>query len=499
MAKKKYFVWMTAVVLAVAGCESLEDTYSDYSGDGMVQYVGKCTDVVVTPGWERLHVEWKNSLDPNINKIKVVCQAGDIVRDTFLEPGITAYDFKNMEDGSYQVDVYAVDEDGKLSLSDAKYGRPYTYDHEEIRSFSQGVIKHFFVGNNVVLFMDIWSDNFVNFELNYTGIEGEVKSLPLTEEVFAQKYYLLRDVDASKNVFITREGRVQDCPDLIVFNPYELTVNPVFSASFKGWMKEHYQLDDVGTDFVKATTVLEFDYDILSFEDILYFPNLEKLVLGKNRYLINNEQILAIYGDRWKSVVTDLEKSEFILGVAQELKNLKIERYQKHYIPETSILDIDEMGIPDLPELSYLSTTGWTIENSQEEYIIEDTRYPLIALLDNDYSTVWMPKAHVTLYTYDLTIDMQEEKTVNGIKITQAAIANAEDILPGTVQIETSVNGYDWEMFTHVQSNMLGNGLGEAALFCLETPKQARYVKVTVSDRANVGIMNIALGDIAVF
>lgn len=34
----------------IAGCENLEDTYSEYAGDGKIQYVGKCTDVVVSPG-----------------------------------------------------------------------------------------------------------------------------------------------------------------------------------------------------------------------------------------------------------------------------------------------------------------------------------------------------------------------------------------------------------------------------------------------------------------
>ena len=110
MGKKIYFAWMLVAVFALAGCEDLEDTYSDYAGDGMVRYVGRCKDVKVTPGWERLHVEWKNSLDPGIESIKVVCAAGDIVRDTVLEVGTTSCDIRNMEDGSYQVDVYAVGE-----------------------------------------------------------------------------------------------------------------------------------------------------------------------------------------------------------------------------------------------------------------------------------------------------------------------------------------------------------------------------------------------------
>ena len=494
MGKKIYFAWMLAVVFALAGCEDLEDTYSDYAGDGMVRYVGKCKDVTVTPGWERLHVEWKNSLDPGIESIKVVCVAGDIVRDTVLEAGVTSCDIRNMEDGSYQVNVYAVGEGGRLSLSDAESARPYTSLHEEVRSFSPGIIKHFFVENNLVLFMDKWSENFVNFELNYTRADGNVEVLPLTQEMFAEKYCLLEGINTNEKIFITREGRVDGCLDLIPLEPYVLTTDPVFTSSFRGWLKERYRLEEISEDFLK-TKSLQFDYDILTLEDILYFPDLEEIELGKNRYLY--EAALSVYPNEWCSVLTELEKGEFVLGVAQKLRGLKINRYHKHYFPGTTTLQINEMGIPTLPgDINYLPTAGWTISHSQEGNVME--QYPLRNLLDNLFVTFWMPRAHTVLLTYDIIIDMQAEQVVNGIKIAQAGMANVMGFIPGTVQIETSHNGYDWEMFTHMQNNTLGNGLGESTLYRSPEPKQARYIKVVVSDQVN-GVMNISLGDIAVF
>ena len=58
----------------MTGCsESLEDTYSDFAGDGKIRYVAKCSDLDITAGWERLIVTWVNGTDATIDKIKVAC------------------------------------------------------------------------------------------------------------------------------------------------------------------------------------------------------------------------------------------------------------------------------------------------------------------------------------------------------------------------------------------------------------------------------------------
>ena len=49
----------------VASCgESLEDTYSDYTGDGPEQYLTKIYDLQGKPRWMSVELTWNLKLDP---------------------------------------------------------------------------------------------------------------------------------------------------------------------------------------------------------------------------------------------------------------------------------------------------------------------------------------------------------------------------------------------------------------------------------------------------
>ena len=86
MRKRKYIINLFAAAALLVGCgESLEDTYSDYAGDGKIRYVAKCTEVHATPGWERLLVEWINGTDATVDKIKVIWSCEDL-KDSVLLP-----------------------------------------------------------------------------------------------------------------------------------------------------------------------------------------------------------------------------------------------------------------------------------------------------------------------------------------------------------------------------------------------------------------------------
>ena len=73
MRKRKHIINLFAAAALLIGCsESLEDTYSDFSGDGKIHYVAMCTEVHATPRWEGLVVDWINGTDATIDKIKVI-------------------------------------------------------------------------------------------------------------------------------------------------------------------------------------------------------------------------------------------------------------------------------------------------------------------------------------------------------------------------------------------------------------------------------------------
>ena len=114
-----------AAVAFMTGCsESLEDTYSDFAGDGKIRYVAKCSDLDITAGWERLIVNWVNGTDATIDKIKVAWLF-EGQRDSVYLPGTeTSFVLTDLADGTYQFYVSAVDKFGNESLIEAYSGRP---------------------------------------------------------------------------------------------------------------------------------------------------------------------------------------------------------------------------------------------------------------------------------------------------------------------------------------------------------------------------------------
>lgn len=168
MRKRKYIINLFAAAALLVGCgESLEDTYSDYAGDGKIRYVAKCTEVHATPGWERLLVEWINGTDATVDKIKVKWSCEDL-KDSILLPSTTeSYELKNLTNGTYRFDVSAIDFAGNESLVETTYGRPYTREHEIMLAFTRGVVKPYFLKNKLIFFSDQWNENIDEIKLQY--------------------------------------------------------------------------------------------------------------------------------------------------------------------------------------------------------------------------------------------------------------------------------------------------------------------------------------------
>lgn len=165
--KTKNILWLLFSFFLCVGCEDLEDTYSDYAGDGEIRYVGKCTDVEVSSGWKRLIVSWKNNPDSNIDKIKVRWGLDAKYDSLLFDAGTMECIIPNLEDGNYEVCVYGVDKDGNQSLTTPLFGRPYTATHETILSFTRLISKHYFLRDRLILFFSTWSDQVESAVLNY--------------------------------------------------------------------------------------------------------------------------------------------------------------------------------------------------------------------------------------------------------------------------------------------------------------------------------------------
>lgn len=401
------------------------------------------------------------------------------------------------------LEVCSVDKNGTKSLPISNYARPYTENHEVVRTFTKGITKFYKGENYLAYFMDTWSDNIEEISLNYfTKSPKEIKSTTLNESDFHEGFHYLKNVDTEEKIYVLRKGKIADCPDVLTFDTLFLGNERIYTSDFKNAIQVRYGKSDKSAEqkvelehFIDTVTVLEFDYNMTTFEDVLYCPKLEKIVLGKNRYLEGTYTT-----DADQSLLYDEERSIKALNAAYELNGVVVECYNKHYFEDAGELKcwVDK-GKTELPYLEYVSaskvdTITCSVVN-QDEYL-ED-------LLDNRMDTYWESTAESnTVRTYELLIALKSVERIRGIKIVQAlfnpeADRDSKYYTPGSVIIKTSTNQQQWTNVTFMEENTLGKGSGESTLLPIaEGEREVKYIKVTVVDGVKGNIARVKLADI---
>lgn len=496
MKRIKYLIGIVFIFI-ISCSESLEDTYSDYAGDGKIRYVGKCSDMTIKAGWCRLQVNWKNSTDAVIDKIKVSWETADIQHDTLLPKDVTSCEIKNLADAVYRVDVCAVDVNGKESLAITDYVRPYSYEHEAVRSFSRVISKYYYLDNNLIYYIDNWNDSIVEAKICYTNSDsGEKDEFILTKEEASKGLLRLENVNCQKPITIVRSGRLDGCIDLIDFADYMLTNERIYSSDFKLLVQNKYGLKNENEEqkrifdhFVDTVRVLEFDYNVASFEDLFYCSKLEKVVLGKNRYLSLQNQNPNVD----ISVCANEERSLECLDLLNEVRGVEVARYNEHYFGESRPYFV-EMGNPQLPDLNYFAAND--IESIMNLTMPEDSEETqgLRNLLDNNPSTWWEPSVATSPRTHEIVLALKRPQIIKGVKIVQRLYrptsSSQKYYVSDKIVIEVSSDNVTWEPISYSKENEIGIGSGEVTLIPVVNPSNVKYIKVTISDKMHRSSLN---------
>lgn len=481
---------MICAAVAFTACDSIEDTYKEFAGDGAIRYPGKCKNVTVSPGWECIRASWELSNDPAIKSIVVTCasETDTIVKE--LEPTATECKVENLSDNNYNVTVQSKAADGLLSLAESYTQRPYTYAHEAVRAFTRGFSKSYFCNNHILLIMSGWDDGIESFTLKYTDVNGNSGEKELTKEVFDEKYVDVANVDLSKPITMLRRATIEGCPDVIDFEPITLSKEIVFNTDFQKNMNARYGLDsDSQSQFAASAETIEIDNDLYSLEDILAFTKLKKVIMGKNHYYDGKHFITPQFED---ATVT-----KWVLNKMNEINGLVIEQYGDCYIDDSWRLDfVTKKEYSSLPALSYLDTTGWKISNSEEDMRNDYLTY----LLDNDATTTWSSWPSTEgVRKMQITVDMTKEESVSGVKVVQTSDTETENYQPTSMSVEYSDDNRTWHSFTYAEDNVLGTAQGETTLLVAAKATKARYLRFTFNEVSYKGQVKIALADIAVY
>ena len=520
--RRNILYWVAAVLLLTACNESLEDTYSDFAGDGKIRYVAKCTEVHATPGWERLMVDWINGTDATIDKIKVVWSCEER-RDSVMLPGeSTSYELTNLEDGTYRFDVCAVDAAGNESLVETTYGRPYTREHEIMLAFTRGVTRSYFLKNKMIFFSDQWNENIIELQLKYKNSAGDTRYYTFDKETSYNTLVTIPDVsmNPADTVYVLRRGKLEDCPDIIEFDPYVISRKKNYSAGFVNAIHRRYgyhtdtkEDEERFEEFVENAQELEFDYDMETFEDILYCPNLKKLVFRKNRYL--DERNVTEYAK--SNILGDKEKSRQVLDKANEpdILGLKIDYYgrARYFVPyfDSELPYMTYMGYSQLPAMEIIPKEAFKEdEDGKRIQCVPSDPYAdadLELLMDNNSESAWITTPLGSIRYYELQMELLVATEIRGIKIAQpyygqwGGNTGLVNFMPTTISVQTSADGITWKDVTIFENNTLGRSSGEVTLLpMVEGTRLVRYIKISLRDQMDTsGFCKVNLGDIVLY
>ena len=462
--------------------ETLEDTYKDYAGDGEIRYLGACNNLTASPGWERILVNWDNNVDPVIKKMKLTWKMDNSMDSVLLDKGATSYSIEKLNgnalnDGTYEITVYSMDERGICSLGRTVYARPYTNGHEEVQAFNRLVGKIYLIGNRLVLSFLPWKEGIKSASVTYTRRDGKSGQLTLTPELISQGYYLVEDeVDPTKPVYVNRRSVLPGSIDEIDFEPYELLKTRTYNSELYEDLMRQYGYDEIPESWAASVETLYLDRYYSSMDDLMNFPKLKKLVLGGKRYILPGQ----VDTEEAQSTVEDVSGSVFALNTLHQLTGLTVERYNKHY-PSLTADYIQEMGLVEEPSQNYISMQGVTVTSIPVDEGAFNSH--LERLIDGDVNAFWEPLRSAVSSEYTLTFNLGTEKTLHGMRLVQRTFQNELEtmVIPQRIQVKLSMDGTTWEDATYLEEVVVGNSNGEISHIPFAgNGKKALFVKIII-------------------
>ena len=500
------------LVVGLMSCEDMEDSYSKYVDGGKIRYTGNCKNLTVETGWERCVLNWENSTDKLVDKIKVFVST-DEKTETFILPGDattfnTLDSIEKLENKTYIFKLFAVDVDGNESLGTEAYARPFTAEHELIRSYSHIEQKHFYLKDGkVLIFLGEKRDGLYDPQIRYSSNETEIVKA-ISEEDWVKGVVFLDDVDVDSDISITRRADVENCLDVVDFEPYTLSRELIsLRADMLVYLKGRHYITAANKSQLDDITDLYLDESLTSFVDLLYLSNLEKVVLGGKRYFpgsvappFDPEDPFGGMFDPFDPPGNDLELCELkesektisaiVLRILIQM-GVTLEVHSDHY----SILDelnplLLMKGLPEVENLdsAFLPSNIESIKGVFDEWTVTvDTQedghdsHPEY-LIDNDPSTVWFPLSKENkVRTHTIIIDMGEMRSFDGFLIRQTDDW-VNEYSADLITIEISSNSFGWTNVLPNETRKLGRNKLEMGVVECDGSQTAQYIRVTTKD-----------------
>lgn len=161
-------------LIVIPGCETMEDTYSQFSKVGETLYIAKADSIKVRGGNYRIELSWLLLSDPKINSYKVYWnnRRDSITNSVVKTEGVDTVRvmLDNMREDVHNFDIYTFDKHGNSSVRASTVGRVYgdnykgallNRTYKSLTRKGTYVIVQWSASDNTVLHVDL---NYLNSE-----------------------------------------------------------------------------------------------------------------------------------------------------------------------------------------------------------------------------------------------------------------------------------------------------------------------------------------------
>jgi len=181
MKNKIYFLVLCMAVFA--SCTKMDNTYQPFLADGERIYPGKPSEIELHPGRNRIEVQFRQNLDPNI--VKYVIYWNDRADSVIVSPtatrGLLKTTIGGLKEQSYNFEIVSFDKKGNSSIEVLKSGKAYgtTYESELL---TRGVS----IGNTLagleLSFSGAETSN-TSTEISYTNTSGQMATVSVPSAI----------------------------------------------------------------------------------------------------------------------------------------------------------------------------------------------------------------------------------------------------------------------------------------------------------------------------
>jgi hypothetical protein len=461
MKKIKYYAVLIiiSVFMIFTSCNDTYEFHEKYTKDGEIIYTNKVDSLTTLSGDNRIEIKGYISNAFNVKEIEVVWDKGESSKlfdysKSTNETDLLELFIDNLEERSYEFEVYSKDSDGNKSIRVLTYGTVYGEVHRS--NLTARYINTFALASdhNVTLSFKDGDELTRNTEVKYTNMNNEevVSVLALDESIV-----ILVDLDISKPI----EYRTFYVP-----TPKDLDGNET-------------SIDEFGSDWVTYDYPLELKtiLESMTFVPILgginvNWENPDNLELNLQfQKIVGGEEVLS-------STTSNESLGSYILGgmeSGEQVIEITIENiYKNSWASNFTVTPIPAV---------LLDKSNWTIIDFDSEEPAESNWGPptqglAAAVIDGDLGTFWHTAWEQTQpdYPHYFTIDMGAEKTIASFEIFRRGgawwSANKHEFW-------VSSDNVNWEKVAELDS-WLENDSG----YSVSAPSipTARYVKYVVTE-----------------